>query len=248
MLDTWRRGTPRAPAQYRASGCGRRVGRGAGFGESTCRQCAARRWRACRGSIPRPSLPAVLRVFGKDETVANVKVDGFELLDDEAEMLGRMVRWFAGEDRAPIGPDDERHQTFDVLLELFGGAGSARMLADTRAHGGGTYDAVTLARADFADGYVVAMPWGIVIADTASEEDRAQGVADIAAQARAHGGRAYVGTWQDGDRLHVDVVEHFADRDRAVRWGTARGQISIWDCANACEVPTGGAGSDNVIG
>jgi hypothetical protein len=124
----------------------------------------------------------------------------------------------------------------------------AGVLADTRAHGGGTYDAVTLARVDFADGYVVAMPWGIVIADTASPEDSAQGIADIAANAREHGGRAYVGTWQDGDRLHVDVVEHFADRDHAVRWGIARGQISIWDCANACEIPTGGAGSDNVIG
>ena len=122
------------------------------------------------------------------------------------------------------------------------------VLADTREHGGGTYDPYTFARVDFADGYVVAMLGGSVYGSRADDADRIAGLADaLLYDARAHDG-AYVGTWQDGPNLHVDIVEHFAERDKAIRCGIARGQISVWDCANACEIPTGGTGSDNIIG
>lgn len=71
-------------------------------------------------------------------------------------------------------------------------------------------------------------------------------------------GRAYLGVWHqtqeqqpDGSMrdlpfseqlVHLDVTDQVMDRDRAVRLGRQRDQISVWDVANFEEIQTGGSG------
>ena len=57
-------------------------------------------------------------------------------------------------------------------------------------------------------------------------------------------GKSYLGLWHntaDG-KVYLDVSDNIMDRDRAVRAGKRRNQISIWDVANFQEIQTGGTG------
>jgi hypothetical protein len=124
----------------------------------------------------------------------------------------------------------------------------SEVFADTFAQGGGTYDADTFARVDFADGYVVALPDGEVIGPLASSDAAGRVIRDAGYRARSLRGGHYVGTWQDGENVHVDVVAHVANREDAIALGVERDQVSVWDCANDCEIPTGGNGSASIVG
>lgn len=45
-----------------------------------------------------------------------------------------------------------------------------------------------------------------------------------------------IGTWLHDGEIHIDVVEIIEDRDEALTLGKERGEIAIWDIANATEV------------
>ena len=62
---------------------------------------------------------------------------------------------------------------------------------------------------------------------------------------------AYLGGYIETDEktgrtvaLHLDISHHFSanDRERAIKEGIARNQISIWDVAKGEEIKTGGTG------
>jgi len=57
-------------------------------------------------------------------------------------------------------------------------------------------------------------------------------------------GGDYLGVWHEKDkgRVHLDVAQNVADRDKAVALGRRRDQISIWDVEAADEIQTGGKG------
>lgn len=72
-------------------------------------------------------------------------------------------------------------------------------------------------------------------------------------------GKAYLGVWHqktkivdgveiDLDRkdqiVHLDVTDNVPSRERAIRLGRRRDQISIWDVANFEEIQTGGSGAE----
>lgn len=47
---------------------------------------------------------------------------------------------------------------------------------------------------------------------------------------------ACVGTWLNDGQIHLDAVEIIADEQEALRIGRERGEIAIWDAANAQEI------------
>lgn len=49
---------------------------------------------------------------------------------------------------------------------------------------------------------------------------------------------AYVGAWQDGADIVLDVVEILSDRAEAVAAGQTRGELAIWDLARGEEIRT----------
>ena len=57
-------------------------------------------------------------------------------------------------------------------------------------------------------------------------------------------GKNYLGLWhnRDSNRVYLDVSQNVQDRATAVRLGSERNQISIWDVANFAEIETGGTG------
>jgi hypothetical protein len=57
-------------------------------------------------------------------------------------------------------------------------------------------------------------------------------------------GKNYLGLWhnRDNNRVYLDVSQNVQDRATAVRLGSKRNQISIWDVANFAEIETGGTG------
>lgn len=45
-----------------------------------------------------------------------------------------------------------------------------------------------------------------------------------------------IGTWLHEDEIHIDVVEIVDNLEDALALGKARGELAIWDVANATEV------------
>lgn len=120
----------------------------------------------------------------------------------------------------------------------------------TLRDGGGTWRADSLQSppVTFADGYVVAIgkPYAAIIpaqvfADYAGNVEALE--TDYLQVLQAACDVGYVGTWRDGDSVYLDAVAHVDTLAEAVRLGVERDQVAVWDCANACEVPTGGTGS-----
>ena len=46
----------------------------------------------------------------------------------------------------------------------------------------------------------------------------------------------YLGTWKQGDLLHLDVSQRVEDGAQALALGVVRKELAIWDNANGCEV------------
>ena len=56
------------------------------------------------------------------------------------------------------------------------------------------------------------------------------------------GGHVYIGGWTDSGKVYLEPSERVSSRADAVRMGTERNQISIWDNVRHEEIPTGGTG------
>lgn len=98
-------------------------------------------------------------------------------------------------------------------------------------------------------GYIVAIAGhsGVYDADILNDRDRFIDAVDkwLEAEAEALDGQGvYIGGWYDTQNQKVvfDAVEHFSDREEAIRAGRERDQIAIWDLEQEVEVGTGGTG------
>lgn len=49
---------------------------------------------------------------------------------------------------------------------------------------------------------------------------------------------AFIGLWENDGTLYLDLSQHFVDRNKAIAMGHQRNQLTIWDCANKCEIKT----------
>lgn len=120
------------------------------------------------------------------------------------------------------------------------------------------------------DGFMVARDsgkWGTVVtADEFYGPNGGKVLGDFLKRHRAElgSGRAYLGLWHQtsehdaagvehpldrkDQKVHLDVTDRVVGRDRAVRLGRRRNQISVWDVANFEEIPTGGTGGEVVKG
>jgi len=115
-------------------------------------------------------------------------------------------------------------------------------------------------------GYMVARNstrFGLAVtADTFYGPQGAKAIADIVKKNRVAlgSGRAHLGIWHqkeithpDGSTtplarkdqvVHLDVTDNIPVRDRALRLGRRRNQISVWDVVEFEELPTGGTGAE----
>lgn len=50
------------------------------------------------------------------------------------------------------------------------------------------------------------------------------------------GDAKYVGAWADGDVCYIDATEIVLDLDKALSIANSRGELAIWDFANAREI------------
>jgi hypothetical protein len=51
-----------------------------------------------------------------------------------------------------------------------------------------------------------------------------------------HNRNNFVGTWIDNDIVYLDLSLNILDKDTALVWGKANGQICIWDVKNKVEI------------
>lgn len=59
-------------------------------------------------------------------------------------------------------------------------------------------------------------------------------------------GDVYLGGWVHGGKLWLEPSDNLASRDEAVREGTGRNQIAVWDVGNGQEIQTGGSGGGRI--
>lgn len=115
----------------------------------------------------------------------------------------------------------------------------ARGLANaTVSEGGATLDASSGRPAGWTTGYMVggAVP-SLTLPATLAPVHVAT-LADWLASVRpgAIAARQYVGSWIDGATAWFDVSDRLADRADALTLAAARGELAIWDLANAAEI------------
>jgi hypothetical protein len=101
--------------------------------------------------------------------------------------------------------------------------------AYTAEHGGGTFESATLLPFEPKDGYAVGLVSGtpVILSASGPVECLDKYVRHIAGEYAA----PFVGTWLNGDRIHIDPVEYVNDRERAIGLGRVRGQAAIYDFA-----------------
>ncbi|HZK70620.1 MAG TPA: hypothetical protein VFD03_03740 [Clostridia bacterium] len=51
-----------------------------------------------------------------------------------------------------------------------------------------------------------------------------------------HNRNCFVGTWIDNDIVYIDISLNISDKDQALIWGKANGQICIWDVKKKVEI------------
>lgn len=52
----------------------------------------------------------------------------------------------------------------------------------------------------------------------------------------------HIGSWSDGNKVHLDVSQNIGDRATAMRAGRTQNQQGIWDVARKKFIATGGTG------
>lgn len=104
---------------------------------------------------------------------------------------------------------------------------------DTLAHGGGTYAALTLDPVTPTSGYAVGLVQGTAIVSYATPAAMAAGIRTVAS---FYSHAAYIGTWVDNGRVHIDPVAIIPDRESALTLARALGQLAVWDFATGTEI------------
>lgn len=114
---------------------------------------------------------------------------------------------------------------------------AGNLLALAVESGGGTIDRWSGKPQNFTEGYVVGgISTSLVLDGDTQVDDFIYHVARF--MDRQHSGVKFIGVWRDPDTdlVHVDAVEVVKDRVSAEILGIQRGEIAIWDCANAEEI------------
>lgn len=101
------------------------------------------------------------------------------------------------------------------------------ILADIANSGGGTYETGTLIPFRPTEGYAVGLG-GIKLNTSLATAD---GILWATRHAAAEYGTSFVGTWLDGDTVHIDAVIYFTDKASAVLAGIRARQLAIYDFA-----------------
>ena len=118
-------------------------------------------------------------------------------------------------------------ETFDIEAAATGAAEA------TLANGGGTFVSNDLRPSSAKSGYAVGLvqgTWDTVVPDV-------NAIADAIVETLSFFPHApYIGTWVDGDLVHVDPVIILWSYMDAVALGVANGQKSIWDIAAGEEI------------
>jgi len=96
------------------------------------------------------------------------------------------------------------------------------------------------------NGYMVSLQ-GRTAFPSAAELGGAHGSKIISAFSRANADKLnapdmHIGSWSDGEKVHLDVSQNIPDRTTAIRAGRAQNQQGIWDVARKKFIATGGTG------
>lgn len=111
-----------------------------------------------------------------------------------------------------------------------------RIIADTLAHGGGTYHARTGDAITNTRGYYVGGALDGIKVDAADPNAAANAVAYMMHMIPVNGNHEpmhYLGTWMHDGIIYIDAADHHTDAITALDVGRARGELSIWDIKNA---------------
>lgn len=105
---------------------------------------------------------------------------------------------------------------------------------DTLRDGGATVNVRTGVRlipgtmsTAWADAYAVGGSIPSIVVDAADPDAFAAAIASLTGRAE------FLGTWLDAGSIHVDAVDIVWDLDEAVRLGTARGELAIFNLGTA---------------
>ena len=111
---------------------------------------------------------------------------------------------------------------------------AAEVIATTAMYGGGTFEGRTLLRFNPDSGFAVGIG-GITID---ARQATVEAIAWLAPRVAGEYMTPYVGTWLQGDVLHIDAVRYFgADRYLdAIAEGEAAGQQAIYDFTDRKEI------------
>lgn len=92
-------------------------------------------------------------------------------------------------------------------------------------------------RVDYRTGYWVAEPNGLTTTYAPTLRQ-----VNYAARTLGTADGDYVGVWTDTETgiTHIDRAHHVTTANSAQRLGIVFGQLAVWDCRNACEIPLGG--------
>lgn len=114
-----------------------------------------------------------------------------------------------------------------------------RILSDLAANGGGTYDAVSLVPFTPSDGFAVGVG-GLTLHMPAVTVAEAGDIEGIMRDLGAGMSVSYVGTWLQGETLHLDGVVYFPEDDRqgAARCAIMMSQRAFYGFAEGKDIPT----------
>lgn len=104
------------------------------------------------------------------------------------------------------------------------------IIARTLQAGGGTFQNGRDITDELESGYVV----GGVVATSVQPEDAHETIANELIELSDN--HDLIGTWLHEGEIHIDVVDILEDKEAALNLGKERGEIAIWDIANATEI------------
>lgn len=110
---------------------------------------------------------------------------------------------------------------------------AAHLVTQTARHGGATVSLETGEVATHADGFYV----GGLVQEIVLPLPMDHHTMDVATSqiGEATGWTGYIGTWINGNQVHVDASEWYATLDEAVTVARSRGELAIWEIAGGTE-------------
>ena len=153
---------------------------------------------------------------------------------------------------------DEAQHARDAAGRFASDATAETLVAKAKSDGGFTHHPT---KGTPTSGYIVSSDTkekrGKIVDLTDSNVDVKKEVSAYLQKNEGHlGPNEYIGGYvqksdpKDGEKegkavaLHLDISNHFSDKDEAIRLGRKRNQISVWDVKNGKEILTGGTGRE----